>query len=80
MSLLDWINESLPAAAPSPKSCKGFAWLGQSFKHCDRCGLPYWEHTHDQQFSRDRGPFDADPWVLVPITPEQAEATRRKWQ
>jgi uncharacterized protein with PIN domain len=26
--------------------CIAYAWMGQSFKYCDRCGNPYWEHTH----------------------------------
>jgi hypothetical protein len=60
-------------------ACDGFRWLGQSFAHCDGCGKPYWEHTHDLQVRRDAGPFDPDALVRVPITPEQAEACRRRW-
>jgi hypothetical protein len=26
--------------------CIAYAWMGQSFKYCDRCGNPFWEHTH----------------------------------
>jgi len=61
------------------KACAGFQWIGQSFAHCDGCGRPYWEHTHDRQIQKDAGPFDLGGWVLVPITPEQADACRRRW-
>lgn len=60
--------------------CSGFQWIGQSFAHCDGCGAPYWEHAFDEQLNRDKGPFSPDAWVYVPISPEEAEATRRKWE
>ncbi len=49
--------------------CEAFMWLGQSFKHCDKCGHPFWVHTHDRQRDRD-----------VPITPEWAERVREAWE
>lgn len=68
------------ACEPVKTACEGFKWIGQSFAHCDGCGLPYWEHTHDQQLDRDKSPFDGNnPWVLVPITPEQAASCRARW-
>src|SRR5260221_152586 len=66
--------------APGPqKPCAGFRWNGQPFSSCDRCGLPYWEHSHEERLNREAGPFSSDPFELVPITPESAEACRRKW-
>lgn len=59
--------------------CEGFQWIGQTFASCDGCGHPYWEHTHDSQIKRDGTPFGPNQWALVPITPEQAEACRRRW-
>ena len=63
-----------------PGVCKGFYWIGQAFDVCDRCGEPYWLHTHAERMRRDAAPFgDDDPFELVPITSEMAEAVRRKW-
>ena len=66
-------------APEAAKACEGFRWIGQSFASCDGCGQPYWEHTHDVQQRPDVGPFAHDAQILVPITPEQADACRRKW-
>jgi acyl-CoA thioesterase FadM len=49
-------------------ACAGFMWVGQSFKYCERCSQPYWEHTHDSW----RG-------ELTPITREQAETVRARY-
>jgi hypothetical protein len=52
-------------------------WIGQSFACCDRCGLPFWEHTHDARLIRDRpiNVFDPDScYEYVPITEEQKRA------
>lgn len=27
-------------------TCPAFAWIGQRFTTCDRCGRAYWKHTH----------------------------------
>lgn len=60
------------------KPCDGFRYIGQPLSSCDGCGRPYWEHTHDRQMRPGAGPFDPDPWVLVPITVEKAQAMRRR--
>ena len=67
-------TEVEPAPAPESKSpCEAFSWIGQSFAHCDKCGLPYWEHTHIWGVGRQ-------VVERVPITPEDAERTRAKWE
>ena len=57
--------------------CESFAWVGGPFHHCDRCGQPFWEHTHRD--GRPSTPFGPDDSVPVPILPEEAEAVRAKW-
>lgn len=70
----------LPADPPAPKpECRGFQWVGQSFAHCDGCGQPYWEHTHDTRMRDGAGPFDEDPFDYVLITDEQKAACKAKW-
>lgn len=65
------------SADPRPV-CEGFCWIGQSFRYCDRCGNPYWEHTHDERPDRSGGPFSGT-FVLVPITDERRASARAKW-
>ena len=60
-------------------ACKGFQWVGQTFASCDRCGQPYWEHTHDSRMREGPGVLDADPWEYVPITDEQKAACKARW-
>ncbi len=69
-----------PEATPAErKACDGFRWIGQTFASCDDCGQPYWEHTHSREIDRERA-FDVGfNYELVPITPEQADAARRRW-
>lgn len=55
-----------------PPQCEAFAWIGQSFRHCDNCGEPYWEHTHEHGVGSQFG-------TLVPITPEGASRVKSKW-
>jgi len=55
--------------------CDVFAWVGQSFKHCDECGQPFWEHTHELRGGPTYGEV-----LLVQITPELAEQVREKWE
>ena len=55
--------------------CEGYAWVGQSFKYCDECGQPFWEHTHE----RRNGPVYGEV-RLVRITPDLAEQVRKKWE
>lgn len=49
--------------------CEAFKWIGQSFKHCDDCGRPFWVHTHDDRGSKG----------LVPITPKMAAQCKERW-
>jgi len=56
----------------SGATCLAFHWIGQSFAHCDRCGQPYWEHSHDSHFVGGR-----EKRVAIPA--KAAEACRRKW-
>lgn len=53
-------------------TCEAFSWVGQSFKHCDDCGQPYWDHTHVHGVGSEFG-------QRVPITPEEAERVKQKW-
>lgn len=57
--------------------CKGFKWVGQSFKYCDECGQPFWEHTHDSRLVG--GAFDADPWEYVLIPDDLKARVKAKW-
>lgn len=40
----------------SAGACPAFQWIGQELNHCDACGHPYWEHTHED-VGRRPGPF-----------------------
>lgn len=53
--------------------CAGFAWVGQSFAHCDICGEPYWEHEYDRQFVNG-----GDAQVVIPA--DVAARVKAKWQ
>ena len=61
----------------NPRACAGFQWIGQSFAHCDNCGKPYWDHSHEDRLGRG-GPFSGGSRRTV-ITRKQAEVCRRKW-
>lgn len=50
------------------QACEAFEWVGQSFKYCDGCGGPYWEHTHEWRHSGK-----------VPISAEDAQRVKEKW-
>lgn len=65
------------AAAERQGPCEGFAWIGQPFSSCNACGAPFWEHTHEMRPNPD-GPFLA--MHAVPISDDQREACRRKWE
>ena len=74
------IGEAAHEAPAEPqKPCAGFRWIGQPFSSCDRCGLPYWEHSHEERLQDGAGPFSRDAMKRVPITPEDAAACRRRW-
>ena len=55
--------------------CPAFQWVGQSFSSCDRCGWPYWDHSHDEV---PAGPFKGK-WRRVVITTSAAEKARAHW-
>jgi len=57
--------------------CEGFQWIGQTLASCDRCGQPYWEHTHEEVPAEDQA--FGGTWKLVPIPPEKARAVMEKW-
>jgi hypothetical protein len=59
--------------------CRGFQWFGQSFASCDRCGLPYWEHTHYERIRRGANLFDLDAFELVLIMPDAAARCKAEW-
>jgi uncharacterized protein with PIN domain len=71
------------AAAAGPaepqRPCEGFRWIAQTFRSCDRCGLPFWEHSHQERIKPGASPFGPDAFGLVPITAEDAAACKRKW-
>lgn len=63
------LRDAERTARDARPACEAFWWIGQSFAHCDNCGKPYWEHTHDWR----RG-------GAVPITPDQAARMKLIWQ
>lgn len=44
--------------------CFSFYWVGQAWSHCDRCGKPYWEHTHVNISSRKGVQFSKNVIIL----------------
>lgn len=52
--------------------CPGFAWIGQSWEHCDNCSQAAWDHDGMQHLKPDAGPFDcyADEWETRPWSDE----------
>jgi hypothetical protein len=75
------LRKARDVASPSqPKTCKGFQWVGQSFKYCNECGLPFWEHEYDSKLKDGAGPFDDEPFEYVPITDEQRAACKARWE
>lgn len=72
--------EQAPQDANAVACPEGFHWIGQPFTHCDRCGLPAWDHAGNATKPRPTSPFDDEgPWALEPWGPGEAEACRRKW-
>lgn len=57
-------------------NCSGFRWIGQSFRSCDACGAPYWEHTHEHH---PTGPPFGDNFELRPISAEDAAIVQARW-
>lgn len=74
------LDAERPPKTPCPE---GFHWMGQSFAHCDMCGLPAWEHDGMAEPKRTGTVSDVfssnGHWVLKPWTPEGREACRRRW-
>jgi hypothetical protein len=63
-----------------PRKCYAFEWIGQPFNFCDRCGKPYWEHTHEVRGQRRDGarmPFGHRFHKV--ISKEEALACKTKW-
>lgn len=61
------------AAEQEEPVCAAFAWIGQSFKYCDDCGHPLWEHTHRRGTGLNFG-------MLIPISREEAEEYREEFE
>lgn len=61
----------------NPRVCEAFAWLGQPLSSCDRCGKPYWWHSHDENPDREGGPF-AGRWKRTIISTERATEMWRR--
>lgn len=61
----------------NPRACRGFQWVGQSFAHCENCGQPYWDRTHEERLGPG-GPF-GNSWRLVVIPRELARRVERNW-
>lgn len=59
-------------------NCKGFQWIGQEWDHCDRCGAPYWQHTHMEHPAKGAGPFD-DAWEYELISDESKAKVRARY-
>jgi hypothetical protein len=63
--------------APGPPrvingECAGFVWIGQSFKYCDECGKPYWDHRYDMEIRRGR-------WFRKLISAAEAARVKGRW-
>lgn len=71
---MDEIPTAYERMATAP--CPAWTWIGQSFCFCDRCGKPYWEHSHEWQ-SVD-GPFSARSRRAV-IATNVARIVRARW-
>jgi len=70
--------DTLPAWIRSDGVCPAFQWIGQPFTSCDRCGQPYWDHTHEEHAADGSKPFSVRVRHVV-ITPEQRAACLAKW-
>lgn len=63
-------------------ACQAFAWIGQSFAHCDDCNKPYWWHTHRYALGEEKGPAPFDrPYKpkLKVISRSEAARVKAKW-
>jgi hypothetical protein len=89
--MLFFNNEEICAPSRSgDKTCYIFKWVGQSFESCDECGKPYWNHLFRPAFGGSKGDYRIKKyskrfkcWVwtpVYPITAEEREATKIKWE
>lgn len=81
IAVLDDAPEVTPAAPEPPERppCDWFAWIGQPFYSCDRCGRPAWEHKG--RLAPPESPFGAQqPETGIEWTDEERESCRRKWE
>jgi hypothetical protein len=81
---VDETEERSTQPSPEVPCPEGYHWIGQSFRYCDKCGLPAWEHAGraalPEKVSTDYLFGDSDPaWVLKPWKPGEREACFRKW-
>jgi hypothetical protein len=74
-------HQTTPDQTPEPgetPACVWFAWIGQPFSSCDRCGRPAWEHRGEETFAAD-SPFDGLPPFGRPWRPGEADAIKARW-
>jgi hypothetical protein len=72
-----------PEPPEPPRPCPGFRWIGQPYTSCDRCGLPYWEHSHEERLAPGASlgaALSGEGLDLVPIAAESAAACKRRWE
>jgi uncharacterized protein with PIN domain len=60
---------------PDSPICESYKWMGQSFKYCDDCGNPFWEHSH-YDTSRESHPFRTFRRI---ISRTHAERVKARW-
>lgn len=78
--LLASAGYSVEQPEPGSQPCaEGFHWIGQSFAHCDKCGLPAWDHAGTAGLPPGAGPFGRPDWVLKPYADGEAERIKAKW-
>ena len=79
-----WVQKEEQPTRKTPCP-EGFHWVGQSFRYCDKCGLPAWDHAGEARLPQQKVSTDiifggADlKWVLKPWEPGEREACFRKW-
>ena len=60
-------------ASPGRNSgvCHVFQWIGQSFRSCDRCGRPAWEHLYWPPMGDQRPILYVKVWEEYPTHEER---------
>ena len=53
--------------------CDVFEWVGQSFRSCDACGRPFWEHHFRRPLGSEMtgGPFSQQEEEPIPLSHEE---------